>query len=728
MKPLLITTFCLLTLFTGRSAQEAFKNTALPVEIRVKDLVSRLTLQEKVSQMVENAPAIERLNIPAYNWWNEALHGVARSGDTVTVFPQAIGMAAGFDVQALEKMGQITSDEARAIYHHELSLGKPGQQYKGLTFWTPNINIFRDPRWGRGQETYGEDPYLTGQLGMAIVRGLEGNDPRYLKTSACAKHFAVHSGPETGRHTFDVAPSEYDLWNTYLPAFRNLVVDAKVSSVMCAYNRLDGKPCCGNENLMLTILRNNWKFTGYVTSDCGAINDFWNYHKTEPNAASASAKAIFSGTDLECGEYWNKLWSYKALTDAVKDGLLDEAKLNESVARLFTIRFRLGMFDPQEMVPYSKTTAAALVSKQNQDHALKMARQSMVLLKNNGVLPLSKKIKTIAVVGPNADEAGVLLGNYNGIPKKTITPLMGITSKLGSQVKVIYKKMITHTTNGNEDWANAVKEIATADVILFVGGISPRLEGEEGDTGKEKIEGFLGGDRTTIQLPKVQTELMKKLKAMGKPLVFVNMSGSAIAMEWENNNADAILQAWYGGQAAGTAMADVLFGDYNPSGRLPVTFYASDSDLPAFTDYSMNNRTYRYFKGKALYPFGHGLSFTTFGYSALKLSQNNITADGTITATVTITNKGKRAGDEVVQFYLHRQSDEPGNANKQLKGFTRVSLKAGESKAITFAIDKTKLGHWAANNQFVNQYGAYELQVGTSSEGIRQRSTFTFKQ
>ena len=498
------------------SSQEyLFHNSSLPIETRVDDLVSRLTLDEKVLQMMENAPAIDRLGIPAYNWWNEALHGVARSGDTVTVFPQAIAMAANFDAEAMERMGSIVSDEARAIYHQSLREGVFGKQYKGLTFWTPNINIFRDPRWGRGHETYGEDPYLTGQLGMAIVRGLQGNDPTYLKTSACAKHFAVHSGPETGRHTFDVSVSNYDLWNTYLPAFRNLIVDAKVTSVMCAYNRFQGEPCCGNENLMISILRNKWKFDGYVTSDCGAINDFWAYHKTHDDAKEASADAVMSGSDLECGEYWNQLWSYHKLTDAIKEGLLDEAKLDESVNRLFTIRFKLGMFDPDEQVPYAAIPTDVINHSDHFDHALKMARQSMVLLKNNGVLPLSKNIKKIAVIGPNADSPLVMLGNYNGFPEKIVTPLLGIKDIL-EETEVIYHKGCDYTrplekTSDSDGW---MATLSDADAIVFVGGISPFLEGEEGDAGKEKLEGFIGGDRTTINLPTIQTGLMKQLKQL----------------------------------------------------------------------------------------------------------------------------------------------------------------------------------------------------------------------
>ncbi len=707
------------------NAQEyLFRNTGLPIEERVKDLVSRLTLEEKVLQMMENAPAIDRLGIPAYNWWNEALHGVARSGDTVTVFPQAIAMAANFDADALEKMGDMVSDEARAIYHQSLRNGVFGKQYKGLTFWTPNINIFRDPRWGRGQETYGEDPYLTGQLGKAIVRGLQGKDPTYLKTSACAKHFAVHSGPETGRHTFDVSVNKHDLWNTYLPAFRDLVVDAKVSSVMCAYNRLDGKPCCGQESLMIDILRNKWNFKGYVTSDCGAINDFWIYHKTQANANEASADAVMSGTDLECGEMWNNLWSYRNLTEAVKKGLLNEAKLNESVERLFTIRFRLGMFNPDEQVPYASVKTDVINRPDHFEHALKMARQSMVLLKNNGVLPLSKKIKKIAVIGPNADNPAVMLGNYNGIPKDIVTPLEGIRKILGADNEIIYyqgsdyTRALADSLQPNK-WTIA---LAGVDAIVFIGGISPSLEGEEGDAGKEKLEGFLGGDRTTINLPNVQTELMKQLKQLGKPLVFVNMSGSAVGMLWESQHADAILQAWYGGQSGGTAVAEVLFGDYNPSGRLPVTFYKSDNDLPEFEDYSMKNRTYRYFKGIPLYSFGHGLSYATFQYSSLKIPTTIKSEKMGIPIKFILKNTSKIDGDEVVQLYVKNLSAKKNLANKALKHFQRVTLKAGESKTIELDLNTALLGELDDNGQVLLPNGNYEIQIGASSTAIKLKT------
>lgn len=703
-------------------AQEyVFQNSSLPIETRVNDLLSLLTLEEKVLQMMENAPGIERLGIPAYNWWNEALHGVARSSDTVTVFPQAIAMAANFDAEAMERMGSIVSDEARAIYHQTLREGIYGKQYKGLTFWTPNINIFRDPRWGRGQETYGEDPYLTGQLGIAIVRGLQGNHPSYLKTSACAKHFAVHSGPETGRHSFDVSVSDYDLWNTYLPAFRDLVVIAKVTSVMCAYNRFQGAPCCGHENLMINILRDKWNFEGYVTSDCGAINDFWAYHKTHADAKEASAAAVMSGSDLECGEYWNDLWSYRNLADAIKEGLLDEAKLDESVKRLFTIRFKLGMFDPDEIVPYAAIPTEVINHPDHFDHALKMARQSMVLLKNNGVLPLSKSIKRIAVIGPNADSPMVLLGNYNGIPQRIVTPKQGIKDILGDDTEVIYHKGCDYTrpfedTSGSDAW---ISTLSNVDAIIFAGGISPFLEGEEGDAGKEKLEGFIGGDRTTINLPKVQTALMKQLKQLGKPLIFVNMSSSAMGMLWESQNADAIIQAWYGGQSGGTAIAEVLFGDYNPSGRLPLTFYQSDSDLPHFEDYSMENRTYRYFNGVPLYAFGHGLSYSSFQYSSLKIPSKLNDNKSVIPVKFTIKNTSKTDGSEVVQLYVTNLTKTENVAIKELKHFQRVNLKAGESKTLELELDASLLGYFDDNGQLLAPSGKYEIQIGASSSDIR---------
>jgi len=700
-----------------------FEDSSLTFEERVDDLVSRLTLKEKVDQMKDVAPAIPRLGIPAYNWWNETLHGVARSKDTVTVFPQAIALAAGFDRQAVLNMGEICATEARAIYNQALRDGENDQRYKGLTFWTPNINIFRDPRWGRGQETYGEDPFLTGQLGMAIVKGLQGDDTKYMKTSACAKHFAVHSGPEPSRHTFDVDVSEYDLWNTYLPAFEDLVVDAKVSSVMCAYNRYQGTPCCGDKKLMVDILRNKWEFTGYVTSDCGAITDFWKNHKTSEDEMHASADAVEMGTDLECGEFWDKHWTYDSLGEAVKNELIDEEKLNTSVKRLFMTRMKLGMFDDKESVSFNSIPYSILNDPEHAAHALKMARQSMVLLKNNGVLPLKKNIKTIAVVGPNADNKKMLLGNYNGIPNEIITALTGIKQKLGDDVEVIYDQGVDYTKLlEGKIIASVSQKVKDAAVIVFVGGISPSLEGEEGEAGGQ--EGFYKGDRTTIALPKVQTEMMKALKLTGKPLVYINMSGSAMGMEWEAENADAIIQAWYGGQSAGTAIADVLFGDYNPSGRLPITFYKNDADLPDFSDYSMENRTYRYFKGEAQFAFGFGLSYTSFEYNNLKVPEK-LSLKQPFTVQVEVENTGEMAGDEVVQIYVSKVGNSEEDAIRTLKEFKRIYLKAGEKKVVSIALNAIDLGGYTEQGEKYTAPGKYIISVGGGQPS--ERAGFTGK-
>ncbi|WP_299289424.1 glycoside hydrolase family 3 C-terminal domain-containing protein [uncultured Mucilaginibacter sp.] len=659
--------------------QYPFQNPDLPIETRVNDLVSQLTLEEKVYQMLNAAPAIPRLNIPAYNWWNECLHGVARTPFKTTVYPQAIAMAATFDANSLHQMADFTAEEGRAINNESTRTGKTGI-YLGLTYWTPNINIFRDPRWGRGQETYGEDPYLTGTLGKAFVSGLQGNDPKYLKAAACAKHYAIHSGPEPSRHEFDVNVSDHDLWDTYLPAFRELVVNAKVAGVMCAYNAFKGQPCCGSDLLMNNILRNEWNFKGYVTSDCGAIDDFYEHHKTSADAESAAADAVLHGTDVECGNV-----TYKSLIKAVQDKKLTEDQINVSVKRLFTIRFRLGLFDPKEQVKFAQIPLSVLESPEHQEHALKMAHQSIVLLKNEKqTLPLSKKLRKIAVLGPNADDSITVLGNYNGHPSKLTTPLQAIKEKLGSGTEVFYDKAVDFTSAlaGKQDLKAIADEVKDADAIIFVGGISPKLEGEEM---KVNQPGFNGGDRTSIALPEVQTNLLKALKATGKPIVFVMMTGSALAIPWEAENIPTIVNAWYGGQAAGTALADVLFGDYNPAGRLPVTFYKSDEDLPSFQDYSMNNRTYRYFKGQPLYAFGYGLSYTTFKYSELQVPYQIPAGKNTI-VSVKVTNTGKMDGEEVVQLYLSHIKATADAPIRALKGFKRIFLKAGESRNVSFTL------------------------------------------
>lgn len=685
-----------------------FRNPQLSIEQRVDDLVSRLTLEEKVRQMLNNAPAIKRLGIPAYNWWNECLHGVGRTKYHVTVFPQAIGMAASWNDVLMKEVASSIADEGRAIYNDAQKRGDYSQ-YHALTYWTPNINIFRDPRWGRGQETYGEDPYLTSKIGKAFVLGLQGDDPRYLKASACAKHYAVHSGPEKNRHSFNSDVSTYDLWDTYLPAFRTLVVDANVSGVMCAYNAFKGQPCCGNDLLMQSILRDKWNFKGYVTSDCGAIDDIFNHHKAHPDAATAAADAVFHGTDLDCGQS-----AYLALVKAVKDGIITEKQLDVSVKRLFTIRFRLGLFDPAEQVDYAHIPISVLECKKHQDLAKQLARESMVLLKNDRLLPLQKnKLKKVVVMGPNADCKDALLGNYNGHPSCMLTPLQAIRERLKGVAEVVYVSGIDYINTVSEDELKRyVNQAKGADAVIFIGGISPRLEGEEMSVNKD---GFDGGDRTSIALPAVQTQLMKALVAGRIPTVFVMMTGSALAIPWEAKHVPAILNAWYGGQYGGEAIADVLFGDYNPSGKLPVTFYAQDSDLPDFESYDMQGRTYRYFKGKALYPFGYGLSYTDFRYSSLKMPTVCNTTDKEIPVTVTVKNTGKMDGEEVVQLYVSHPDKKILVPVTALKGFKRIHLKAGEAKQITFSLSSEDLSCVDENGIRKVLPGTVKIQVGGCS-------------
>ena len=832
---------------TGNSQSFPFQDPQLQLEERVNDVVGRLTLEEKVAQMLNAAPAIPRLGIPGYDWWNEVLHGVARTPFRVTSYPQAIGMAATWDTNSLKMMAHYSALEGRAIHNKAIETNRTHERYLGLTYWTPNINIFRDPRWGRGQETYGEDPFLTAKLGAAFVRGLQGNDPKYLKAAACAKHFAVHSGPEPSRHSDNFNPTPYDLWDTYLPAFRELVTKANVAGVMCAYNAVNTQPCCASDLLMNDILRDQWNFTGYVTSDCWAIDDFFRYHKTHKDATAAAVDAVMHGTDIECGQT-----VYKTLLDAVKNGLISEAQLDISLKRLFTIRFRLGMFDPPSMVEYARTPFSVLEAQEHKAHALKMAQQSIVLLRNQrNVLPLKKNIRRIAVLGPNADNKIAVLGNYNGIPSEIVTVVEGLRKKLSDSTEIIYEKAINYTNDtlfeylssnwvmpadasgpvkaeyftneklegspvltvwekdidhywtegqapaegvpsihfsarytttfradkdevmdfeiegddgyrlfindslyvdawtrnrwgakqlklpvtagtsykmvvefyqneGNAaiklrrghyvrtDMKALIRRLGNVDAYVFVGGISPQLEGEEM---RVKVPGFNGGDRTTILLPGVQTEFLKALQATGKPVVFVIMTGSAISFPWETQNIPAIINAWYGGQAAGTAIADVLFGDYNPSGRLPVTFYKKDSDLPAFGDYSMKNRTYRYFKGQPLYPFGFGLSYTTFRYDQVKVNPT-VPKGYSLTIFARITNTGKREGEEVAQLYLTHLKGPSNLPLRALKGFTRVKLKPGESKTVRFILTPEELSIVDENGATIQRSGQIQISVG----------------
>ncbi|MDR0833178.1 MAG: glycoside hydrolase family 3 C-terminal domain-containing protein [Candidatus Symbiothrix sp.] len=695
-----------------------FNDSNLPVDQRVSDLVSRLTLEEKVLQMLNDAPAIDRLGIPAYNWWNECLHGIGRTKYKVTVFPQAIAMAAAWDTPTFGQIAEAISDEGRAIYHDASAKGN-FKIYHGLTFWTPNINIFRDPRWGRGQETYGEDPFLTATLGKVFVKGLQGDDPHYLKAAACAKHFAVHSGPENTRHTFNTVVSDYDLWDTYLPAFHDLVVDSDVAGVMCAYNAYDGQPCCGSDQFLQQILRDEWGFTGYVTSDCGAIDDFYKNHKTHTNAAYASADAVFHGTDIDCGRE-----AYKSLVNAVHAGLITENQIDTSLKRLFTIRFRLGMFDPAGKVPYSTIGLDVLESPAHKALASKISRESIVLLKNeNNILPLSKKLKKVAVIGPNADNDVTVLGNYNGFPSEISTPLTAIQNKLKG-VTVTYEPgvdFVLPAYNQSEKIATLAKRLKGYDVVIYVGGISPKIEGEEMPV---QMEGFAGGDRTSILLPKVQTQLMQAIQAENIPLVFVMMTGSAIATPWESANVPAIVNAWYGGQDAGNAIADVLFGDYNPSGKLPVTFYAKDSDLPPFNNYNMKNRTYRYFDGEVLYPFGYGLSYTQFVYEVVNVKPQMSTNE-LLTVEVKVTNTGQKAGDEVVQLYVSHPDQEGLKPLYALKGFKRINLNAGQSQTVNFTLTSKELATVGIDGTSKVNAGTLKMYIGGSSPSKTQAQKLT---
>lgn len=829
--------------------QFPYQNTNLTPEQRASDLLGRLTLEEKVSLMQNTSPAIPRLGIKAYDWWNEALHGVGRAG-IATVFPQTIGMAASFDDNLVYKVFTAVSDEARAKYTEFKKSGNL-QRYQGLTFWTPNINIFRDPRWGRGQETYGEDPYLTSRMGVAVVQGLQGPaNMKYDKLHACAKHYAVHSGPEWNRHSFnaeDIAPR--DLWETYLPAFKALVEEANVKEVMCAYNRFEGEPCCGSNRLLTQILRNEWNYKGIVVSDCGAISDFWHKgaHETYPDQQTASAGAVLSGTDLECGD------NYKSLPQAVKKGLIKEEQIDVSVKRLLKARFELGEMDEHvcwDSIPYS-----VVDSKEHKDLALEIARKSIVLLQNrNHVLPL-KEDMTIALIGPNANDSVMQWGNYNGFPSHTTTLYEALKQRIPAD-KLIYDLGCDRTNDSSLEsvfgqcsidgkpgfrstyWNNikmegkpatitqtstpfhfttlgatvfaagvniqnfsaryesaftaqktedinfhfetegairlsidgkevakgvflknnmklytlkaekgktyniqidfvffsndraallnfdmgrpvpvnlqaSIDKVKSADVIVFAGGISPSLEGEEMPV---SAEGFKGGDRTTIELPAIQRRLVSELKKLGKPIIFVNYSGSAVGLEPESKICDAILQAWYPGQAGGAAVADVLLGKYNPSGKLPVTFYKHTEQLPDFQDYSMKGRTYRYMTETPLYCFGHGLSYTQFEYGTASLSNTSMSKGKEITLTVPVRNAGETDGEEVVEVYLSRPDDKEAPSHT-LRAFKRVFVPKGKTVDVAFTLnDDTFQWFDTGTNTMRLVKGNYELLYGGTSD------------
>ena len=691
-----------------------YQNPDLPFARRVADLVSRLTLEEKVSQMQDVAPAIERLGIPAYNWWNEALHGVARSG-LATSFPQAIGLAATWDDSLIFRMATVISDEARAKHHEYVRQGSRAR-YQGLTFWSPNINLFRDPRWGRGQETYGEDPFLTGRIAVQFIRGMQGDDPKYLKTVSTVKHFAVHSGPEPERHTFDAVISERDLRESYLPHFAAGIREGHAYSLMCAYNRVLGSPACGSDLLVKDILRGEWSFPGYVVSDCGAINDIYERHKVAPTAAAAAARAVKAGTDLECGGV------YANLVDAVKQGLITEQAIDTAVKRLFLARFRLGMFDPPERVRWAQIPFNVLDQPAHRVLARQVARESIVLLKNAGnVLPLRKDLGTIAVIGPNCDVRRMLLGNYEGAPADSITPLRGMREAVSRGTHVLYARGSDWVALDDSGVHEAMQVAQQADAVVLCLGLTAGLEGEEMPV---QVEGFRGGDRTSIDLPAAQERLLERIVALGKPTVLVLMSGSAVAVNWAQEHVPAIVEAWYGGQAAGSALADVLFGDYDPAGRLPVTFYKSVDDLPPFDDYRMagGGRTYRFFKGAPLYPFGYGLSYTTFAYRNLRASAERLGSRDTLIVSVDVTNTGRRPGDEVAQLYVRHLGSRVERPNEDLRGFRRVTLKPGETRTIEFSLPASSLAYWNPDaHRWVVEEEPVELAVGASSTDIRLR-------
>ena len=839
---------------------------------RAADLVSRMTVEEKISQLTNDAAAIPRLGVPAYEWWNEALHGVARAG-AATVFPQAIGMAASFDTKLMREVATAISDEARAKHHAFVSRGER-RRYQGLTFWSPNINIFRDPRWGRGQETYGEDPYLTSRMGVEFVKGLQGDDPKYLKTSANAKHYAVHSGPESDRHHFDARPTERDLYETYLPAFRALVRDAKVESVMGAYNRVNGESASASSRLLQDILRRDWGFDGHVVSDCGAIDDIYKTHQIVKSPEEAAALGVRKGCDLECGN------TYHSLKGALAQGLLTEADIDVAVRRLMKTRLKLGMFDPPERVRYARIPYSVNEAPEHDRLARRMAQESIVLLKNEGLLPLSRTLKAIAVVGPNADDLMTLLGNYYGTPSRPVTALAGIRSAVGPETKVLHSRgadlvegrqdprarppidssalrpaagssghglkgeyfkgrdlegtpllsridakvdfrwyrgaptsdLVARgelgsdralpdddysvrwtgqlvppvsgryelTVTGDDgfrlflggkavidEWTlrprafaksatvdlekgkaydlrleyfeairdaeirlawqfpgakapfdEAIEAARAADVVVFVGGLTGDVEGEEM---RVSYPGFAGGDRTDIGLPASQEKLLHALHATGKPVVLVLTTGSALAVEWAQHNLPAILVAWYPGQQGGAAIADVLFGDVSPAGRLPVTFYRSVDQLPPFADYAMKGRTYRYFGGDPLYPFGFGLSYTRFEYTDLQVDRTVASAQDPVQVSATVKNVGSRAGDEVVQLYVRHVQPKIPMARKDLRGFERVPLQPGEARRVTFRLTPARdFSHYDETAKaYAVEPGPYEIQVGTSSHDVR---------
>ncbi len=674
---------------------------------RAKELVSQMTIEEKCSQMLHHAEAIDRLGIPKYCWWNEALHGVARAGDA-TVFPQAIGLGATFDEELVQSVADVTSTEGRAKYN-EFVKHEDRDIYKGLTYWAPNVNIFRDPRWGRGHETYGEDPYLTGQLGMAYVRGLQGDDLDNPKSAACAKHFAVHSGPEAERHHFDAKVNDQDLYDTYLYAFKRLVKDAKVEAVMGAYNRVNGEPACGSKRLLKDILRGDWGFEGHIVSDCWAIKDFHENHKVTTCEVESAALAVNNGCDLNCGCVYEKLlYAYKA-------GLVTEETISESVERLIELRLRLGTL-PEKGSKWDDIPYEVLECKEHKELSIEAAKRSMVLLKNDGMLPLKKdNIKTIGVIGPNSNSRMALVGNYEGTSSEYITVLEGIQQYVGDDVRVfhangahLWKDRMQNLSEAKADFAEAMTVAEHSDVVVMCMGLDATIEGEEGDAGNE----FGSGDKKGLKLPGVQQELVEKITAIGKPVVLLILAGSAMDLNWADENVNAIIQCWYPGARGGKAIAQVLFGEDTPSGKLPVTFYKSDADLPDFSDYSMEGRTYRYFKGTPLYPFGYGLSYSKLEYSNASIDKKEGAIGDKFTVKVTVKNAGEFACHEAVQLYVKDIEASTRVPNCSLRKISNVQLLPGEEKEVGFELNARDFAIIDEKGKCIVEPGTFMVAVG----------------
>jgi beta-glucosidase len=691
-----------------------FMNPDLSFDDRVEDLVSRLSLAEKSSQMLHESPAIERLGIPAYNWWNECIHGVARAG-IATVFPQAIGLAAMWNALRMHEVASAIADEARAKHHEYLRHGDRGM-YKGLTFWAPNINIFRDPRWGRGHETYGECPYLTSRLGVAFCEGLQGDDPKYLKLVATPKHYAVHSGPEGLRHSFNAVVSLKDLRETYLPAFHACVTEAKAHSVMAAYNRTNGEPCSGSPTLLQSILRDEWQFDGYVVSDCWAIKDFHEGHKVTDSWVESAAMAVKAGCDLNCG------CAYEHVPAAIEQGLLREEDIDVCLRRLLSARMRLGMFDPPAQVSFASIPYEVNDCERHRQLARTTARESIVLLRNvGGVLPLRKDLGSVAVIGPNADDPCALRANYFGLASRAITPLEGIRAAVSRATKVLYTdgcKLTGTKTDGlgrSGNISEALSLVERSDVVVLCLGLTADIEGEQGDAGNSEA----AGDKVDLRLTGLQSLLMEKVVAVGKPTVLVLLCGSPLDLTWADEHVGAIVQAFYPGEEGGAAIADVLFGDFNPGGRLPVTFPRSVDDLPPFTDYGMNGRTYRYLRSEPLYPFGYGLSYTTFRYSSISLAKTTISTGEGDDVEITVENVGTRMGDEVVQLYVEDLESSCVVPHRDLRGFERITLGPGESRRVSFRLAARDLSLIDLQGRRVVEPGRFRISVGGSQPEAR---------